>query len=279
MKNGILEIDHLLTKVDDPQRAGERMEQLGFTVTPLSGAESRGVCNRIVLFEPFTPGSANFIELMGVVDQQRMGVVMRELLAGPEGTRSMVLATPDADAARAELLGNGYPAGEVQHIERDWVLPGETLHVAFDVILPLPAPLPFNLCRYHTLQHYLRPEWAWHANAIRGLEAVYGVVADPADGADYYSALFGAASVPLEDGVFTVSPGRVALTLYSPAAWQAAFGLAQAAPGFTGYRLRSVALDTTKDLLARAGVGLAISRRGDLFIPPQELFGNLVHVV
>jgi hypothetical protein len=277
VKNGISEIDHLLTKVQQPDQAGAYFEHLGFTVTPISQIESMGLCNRLVLFEPLTKGSANFIELMGVTQHEKMPPGMADLLHGPQGVRSMVMTTPDAHAARAELLSNGYPMGEVHHIARDWVLPDLRLQVEFDVLLPVPAPFAFNLCRYFTLQHYIRPEWTGHANGIRHLEAVYCVSTEPRKDLQYYETLFGVTATGSDGLGWTVSPGQVQLTVLSLQAWEQTFGT-PCKPGFVGYRLRSSALSETHRFIKNCGAQPKVMSNGDLLFAPELMFGCFVHI-
>ena len=277
MKNGILEIDHLLTKVAQTELSGEHFKRLGFTVTPISHIDAMGLCNRLVLFEPLTEGSANFIELMGVTEIARVPPAMAQLLEGPPGIRSMVMTTLDAHAARAELVGNGYTFGDVHHIARDWVLPDRRLQVEFDVLLPVPAPFAFNVCRYFSLQHYVRPDWTRHANGIRHLEAVYCVARDPKQALSYFEDLFGVAAIGSDTQGWSVSPGQVQLTVFSPQSWQQRFA-APAQPGFAGYRLRSNDLPKTRRFIQSAGVPIWVQHNGDLLLSREVMFGNFVHI-
>lgn len=277
MKNGILEIDHLLSKVVNPKLAGDHFERLGFTVTPVSQIESMGLCNRLILFEPLTQGSANFIELMGVTDAAKVPINMSELLQGSPGIRSMVMVTPDAHAARVELVNNGYPFQDVHHIAREWVLPGQRLEVKFDVLLPVPAPFTFNICRYYSLQHYVRPDWTRHANGIANFDAVYCVASEPRRVLRYYEELFGVVATGSDANGWTVSPGKVQLKIFSPWAWERKFNMS-AAPGFAGYRLRSNSLVTTAKFLQAASVPVRVNSNGEILIAPQLMFGCFVHI-
>ena len=278
MKNGILEIDHLLTKVEQPELAGVHFERLGFTVTPLSPIESMGLCNRLVLFAPLTSGSANFIELMGVSDSQRLPPSMAQLMQGPPGIRSMVMVTPEAHAARAELVQSGYPFGEVHHVSREWVMPDERIQVEFDVLLPVPAPFAFNVCRYFSLQHYTRPDWTLHANGIRNLEAVYCIAHQPKQAVRYYEDLFGAPAIGSDAQGWSVSPGQVALTVFSPESWLHAFDT-PASPGFAGYRLCSANIEATLHYLQSTGLQISLNKNRELMLPSDSMFGCHVHVV
>ena len=273
MRNGIAEMDHLMTAVADPDAAGRDYERLGFTLTPLSVIHEMGLSNRLILFDPLTPDSGNFIELMAVHDAARANPQMRAFLAGPAGTRSMVMASPDADAARAELDRNGYAPGPVHRLARVWELPsGERLDVSFDVLLPIAAPFTFNLCRHRTLQHYLRQEWRQHANGARSLVAVYGVASDPKAAIGYFEALFGRPARQTALGALAVAAAAVELQIFSPDQFADAFGLART-EGYAGFAIRVGDLAATRRLLGAA----ATERAGGLVAGP--LHGNVIHFV
>lgn len=250
--NADLKIDHLLTKVDAPQEAGDWFEQCGFTVTPLSVIGSMGLCNRLVLFAPGEPRGANFIELMGTLPGAAVQPAMAQLLSGTDGTRSMVLVSQDAKASRELLAARGFAPGEVHNVTRTWELPGESLDLAFDVLLPMQAPLLFNVCRYYTLEHYLRPQWTRHANGVLRVDAVMGVVADIEEAGAFYERLFSVACETIAPGHKRVRPGDVALDLFTPQSWSVVTGT-QRAPGFAGYRLQCEDAEKAAQWFSRAG--------------------------
>jgi len=197
--SGILDIDHLMLGVADPDAAAADFARLGFTVTPLSAMPQIGLANRCVLLTPVQNGAANYLELLG--HDQRAAPFMASLLGGAEGIKSLVLAVDDMDAAVARLAACGAAPGAPLHIARRWTLPdGEVLDLAFTVATPTldAPPLYCNLCQHHTLHHYLRPEWRRHANGARSLVAVL-VEADKPDGvSDWYARLFDRQSVAIE---------------------------------------------------------------------------------
>ena len=246
--SGILDIDHLMLGVADPDTAAADFTRLGFTVTPLSAMPQIGLANRCVLLSPAQSGRANYLELLG--HDQRAAPFMRALLGGPEGIKSLVLAADDMDAAMARLAECGAPPNPPLHIKRRWTLPdGEALDLAFTVATPaLDAPPVYcNLCQHHTLHHYLRPEWRQHENGAKSLVAVQ-IEADDPDGAiEWYAKLFDRPrSVSIE--------GR---------------RVAGARPRATGFAVSVVDIETTADVLGRNGVAFArvagrltVSRRG-----------------
>jgi hypothetical protein len=277
-KSQIRDIDHILTKVDDANDAGRWFERLGFTVTPLSTIESMGLCNRLVLFASRTPGTANFIELMAPAPGGVQNGSMRRLLEGADGTRSMVLAVGDAHAARAELVGKGHEAGEVHHIERQWSLPTEVLDLAFDVLLPIAAPFTFNLCRYYTLQHYVRQSWTHHANGTTGLRAVYCVAQEAQAAARFYAELFSCEVRGSEADGWRVSPANVDLVVFTPSAWRQHFGCDAERPGFQGYCLHTADLTHTLAAVEQAGAQWTRLADGSALLAPGLMFGNAVHL-
>lgn len=221
MKFGIQEIDHVVCFVDDAKRAGDLLADIGFTVTPLSVMRGVGVANRLVLLKPPSAGTANFIELMSIVDESKLPESLKPHLVGGRGYRWMVLSGPDAAVTFEQLHRQGYPFAPPIPVERDWALPsGELLHLAFNVMMPIEAPIPFNFCAYRTLQHYLRPEFLSHANGAQTLSAIFCQSEQPAECLGYFEALFGCSRRPLGGGLYAVTPNRIDLIVGTPAEWQ-----------------------------------------------------------
>jgi hypothetical protein len=189
---GILDIDHLMLGVADPDAAAADFARLGFATTPLSSMPQIGLANRCVMLNSARPGAANYLELLGH-DPQRASPFMGALLGGGEGIKSLVLAADDMEQSMAQLAACGAPTGAPLHIARRWTLPdGAVLDLAFTVATPaLDAPPVYcNLCRHHTLHHYLRPEWRQHENGARSLVAVLVEADEPDRVTAWYARLF-----------------------------------------------------------------------------------------
>lgn len=262
MKYGIQDIDHVVSAVADPESAGELLSAMGFTVTPLSVMNNVGVANRLVLFQPQAAGVANFIELMGVVDPQKVIAPLRPFLRGVGGYRWLVLSGPDAASTHERLVRERYPFGEPIAVKRDWVLPtGEVLQVAFNVMMPIDAPIPFNFCEYRTLQHYIRPEFLNHPN---GAEMLTGILCEsqrPQECQGYFETLFGTRCTPVAKDIHAVTPGHVDLLVGDSAAWQLVLGrkLAPSANSphkMLGCRIKVRDLAQTETWLRRADLPL-----------------------
>jgi len=273
------DIDHLMIKVEECQAAGADFERLGFIVTPLSVIGAMGVANRLVLMKPLTGGSANFLELMSVHDPARLNPTIGAMLAGPERAFGMVVTCADADEARAGLIDRGYAPGPVHRLTREWDLGGEVLRVALDVILPMPAPFPVTLCRYRTLEHYLRPEWRAHPNGAVSLIAIHCVSQNPAPAMAYYETLFAKPAAPAPDGGLTITPGAVHLSVQEAASFSQAFGQTPLQDeGFAGYSLRSADLGRTRAYLAGQGIGFT-ETPGGLVLDPARTHGAILRFV
>lgn len=258
MKNGIAEIDHLLTYVADLDAASAAYERLGFRLTPRSEIGAMGIANRLALLSPLTSGTGNYIELMSAADRAKLPPPMASTLSGVEGVKSMVMATPDAHKAQAELVANGYDFAPPVHVKREWVIPGEgSVWPEFDVMLPIAAPLPFNLCRYFNLDLYLRQDWRTHPNGARHLVATFAVAPEPHATARYYEKLFDRPATLGADGAWIVQAAAVELALYDPLFFAARYGVAPpaaSAPYYAGYRIAVARLEPLRALLARNGV-------------------------
>lgn len=284
MKNGIREIDHLLTYVENLDQSAQTYQRLGFSLTPISHNTAMGVVNRLVLLQARTPGTANFVELMGVCEAERLPAAMRSLLSGRPGIKSMVMATPDATEAYRELSAAGYGFGPPHHVRREWVLPdGASVWPEFDVLLPIPAPLPFNVCQYHNLQLYQREDWQRHANTAVSLLAAFAVTPDPVQHTGYFEALFGQASRRTSDGGFSVTPGAVHLVIYSPDRFRSRFDAAPDVPTgqdirYAGMRIGVADMAALKACLRDGGVSFL---EGDdrTVVGPAAACGNVVEFV
>ena len=269
---GIDELDHLMTFVQDLDSASATYEQLGFTLSPVSHITTMGISNRLVLLSPRTPGAANFIELMQVADSRLLPPPMRVVLSGEEGIKSMVLMTRDAYAAQAKLAKAGYPFAPPAHVRREWKIPGEaSAWPEFDVLLPIPAPLAFNVCQYHNVGLYLRRDWLEHPKSAQHLLAAIGVAANPSQAVIYFEKMFGARANKGSDGGYSVSPGQTSLVLYTPTDFRAHFGVRPpavdgSAPVYAGARIAVGSLETLRSVL-QAGQVRCIDTQDKIVVP------------
>jgi Glyoxalase-like domain len=272
--NPFPKLDHLLTKVSDSHAAGQWFEARGFTVSPVSIIASMGIQNRLVLFNSGVAGTANFIELMAIQPGAQVQDAMGRLLSSADGTRSIVLVTEDAHACASHLSALGFAPGEVHHVQRKWELPGETLDLEFDVLLPIQAPLKFNVCKYFTLQHYLRDEWTTHANGVSHLSAIHGVVKAAEHAAETFARVLGRVPEKVTVGHHKIVSEAVSLHVFESAAYEEFSGKLRP-EGIVGYALESKNLDLTFDYLHKTNTPIErLGPKGGLI----EAFGNDVFI-
>lgn len=280
MSFGFLEIDHLLGSVADPVVGGEQYERLGFNPTPLSVIEPMGVGNRLVIFNPTTAGTANFIECMGVVHPDRVDPMMQRILAGPPGLRTMVLSTANAYETFDKLKAAGYPYEPPRSLSRQWTLPsGEVLTPAFNVVLPIDRPLGVNFCDYVNISPYMRPEFRVHPNTAQHFSTVFVIAADPQSVAASYAHMFGQPVVE-SHGNLSVGPGSTklcvgtarTLTALLPAAY-----LPSESPNaaYLGFEVEVADLTVCEQIL-RANAVPYERVAGALVTPAQHGCGNVV---
>jgi hypothetical protein len=268
MKYGIQEIDHAVSVVADAMQAGNRMASIGFTVTPLSVMSNVGVANRLVLLRPQSPGVANFIELMSVLDERRLPAPLTPYVSGRLGFRWMVLSGPDVAASFEQLSRGGYPFGRPVPVERDWTLPsGEVLHLAFNVMMPIDAPIPFNFCEYRTPQHYVRPEFLEHPNGAETLTGILCQSECPDECLTYFEALFDCERRPLGGDLYAVAPNRVEVIVGAPSTWEHVSGRALSIPPGSphtviGCRIRVHDLSETQRYFQTNGLAASRSEVG-----------------
>lgn len=283
MSFGILEIDHLLTYVADMEEAKKRYRAMGFALTPVSHITSMGVMNHLVLLQSRTAGAANFIELMGVADASKLPPAMQDILSGEQGIKSMVMTAASAGDAQARLSKAGYPFAPPVHIKREWVLPDEgSVWPEFDVLLPIAAPLSFNICQYHNLELYEREDWQRHPNTAVRLLAVLAVAEQPAEGIAYFERLFAQKAGVGADGSHGVSPAHVELQVYAPHDFAARHGAAPAVTQgelrYAGMRIGVSDMTALEQCLRDNGVVFE-AHAGGVVVEPDHACGNFIEFV
>lgn len=282
MNNGLSEIDHLMTFVADIEAASRDWERLGFSLTPHSHITAMGIVNRLVLLQSRTPGTANFVELMGVSDASALPPPMRSVLSGDEGVKSMVMATHDAAQAQEALVAAGYPFEPPRHVRREWILPGEgSVWPEFDVLLPIEAPLAFNVCQYHNLPLYQRADWQQHRNGAVSMLACFATAPDPADAIGYFERLFGRASHASAGGGRATSPAAADIVVYAPADFASRFGVevrVGASASYAGMRIGVADMARMRDCLRDASVPCA-DQGERIVVGPAHARGSVIEFV
>jgi hypothetical protein len=280
MKNGLIDLDHLMISAAGSDRAGATFECMGFTLTPRS--ELPGMSNRLICFPSAVRGKNNFIEFLSLDDRAKAPAIMHDILGASQKPVSMVMASPDARKTNDALETLGL-APQFMEFKRDWRLPsGEVISPEFRVCIPKPgvSPLMWNVCEYLNGELYQRPDFIRHKNTARRFSAALALADDPPSLARHYETVWGAKAAPHADGSLAVSPGPTALRLYAPERAAQLFpGVALPArkngAAYLGFEIEVGDLRAALAQLDAAGVR-AQARDGSVWIVPADAHGCLV---
>ena len=192
-------IDHVVHASRDLSQQAEFYKRLGFAVGPRNH-HPWGTENHIVQFPD------HFVELIGQgpgfkapVDLDPhvfsfAGFVAEELARG-EGISMLALQTRDAAATRAEFKAAGVGDFEPFHFERKGrKADGSDSHVAFTLAFAHSKLMPhvgFFACQHHHPEDFFAPEWQVHPNGAVGVAGVVLMAENPADHAEFLSAVTG----------------------------------------------------------------------------------------
>lgn len=271
-------LDHLLTYVPSLDDAATLFTKLGFTLSPRSTIDAMGISNHLILMSPAGPGRANYLELMSPHDRRKLAPTMQQVLSGPAGTRSMVLAAEAIGKFHRRMGELGFIAPEPVHARREWKIPGEaSVFPEFDVILPVAAPLRFNACRYYNVELYLRPEWRVHANGAKRVASCFAIADEP-ESLSSYATLFGQPARRSGEGGWRFPTGEIDLQVMTPAAAQRRFNLEtlpSARPAYLGYEVEVASLDRLRACLRANDVAFR-STNDAVSVAPEIAFGNLI---
>ena len=218
MAAGVVELDHLMIKVDSLEAATEKFSRMGFDVTPESRIESLGVANRLVLLWPRRPGVANFLELMSVPDPGNVDSTMAEVLSAGEGIKMIVHLAADIEKFVATIRERETWVDPIWDIRREWQTPdGERETIRFRVTKPVPGGAPFTINAYqpNVIGQYLQDRFRHHANGARHVAAVTGVAAAQqfASAVAYFEALYGIPAQRAGEGIAEIKPRDVTLRI------------------------------------------------------------------
>lgn len=230
MTTHVTGLDHVVICVHDLEHARNTYARLGFTLTA-RGHHSIGSQNHCIMF------GSDYIELLAVPRPHPANRYFTDFLAAGDGLAAIAIASDDANAAHAAFKRAGIEAAEPLDISR----PVESGAEARFRIVQLPvAQTPgcrMFLCQHFTRELVWRPEHQSHALGATGLAAVAVVVEDPEAEAQAYARVFGAAPLPIDEGLL-VETGAAPIALASR--WK------------LGHRLHGVALPLRRRPLVAA---------------------------
>lgn len=275
MARAILGLDHIMIAVDDLEGARESYRRLGFTTAPVGHHQGKATSNYCIMF-PET-----YLEIIGILRPElSSGDIAARLKARGEGLHRMALGTPDADAAKADLVAAGLNPEGPQDLARP-LASGEMVRFR-NLMLPDSdtANLGLFLCGHKTPALMRPPELQRHANGATAFAGVTAVVESPDGPRAALGHLFGAAAASRADYGIAVDTGRGIIHLTTAASFAMLHpGVALPAglhkPSFVVLWISVESLDKAAAVLSAAGVP---SERvaGRLRVAPAHAHGVIV---
>ena len=247
MKISARDIDHLVFALSDPALAANRLEQMGFTLTP-DGTEPRCVC-----FAPHRDDIPSYLELA----------------AGDAASVSLAMNV-------AELEGE-----ERSHTwETEY---GDQLEVR-TVVGEIQGPLPWSPVRNETPDFFSEPEWIVHPNGALAMVAVHVVADDPRTLARDLRLAWNGESEEIFDGCNLVKTGGVELLLWSPAAYQLEYKSVEAMapeqrPTVVGLTLAVERARPLQALLRANNVPFGLADDSRTVVAPEQVGGLMIEFI
>lgn len=281
MANGL---DHVVHAVRDLDAAAHLYRRLGFT----TGARNRhpwGTHNVLIQLPGF------FVEMLTVAEPEKLGedgfsrlfgTYNQSFLTRDEGLSLLILESQDAAADAAAYAAKGIAVGEAIRFDREGRRPdGSVVRVGFSLAFAEDRAAPwihFATCQQHHPENFWNPDFQHHANSATGIAGVVMVANDPAAHRDFLASFTGR-EVQSSDAGVAVDTARGAITVMTPSAFTAAYGVAARAVD-TGARLAALRFVVTdiaaaEDALAAGEVEAQIEPER-LVIGPGPAMGATV---
>jgi hypothetical protein len=310
----IVDIDHFMIRVADLDAGVETFKSLGFTVPPVrrpmdmrrlegrAGADGPAgppkkltMLNRHILFQPY-PGrddAANFLELMGILDQLATPppvTQMMSFLLDTEGPKAVVALADDIDRAREEMVADGLTTSEVLRLEgTGWDVPetGQFLEVKGAVATPVFGQTPFLVCPCaHGIVESMRHEpWTQHENSARYLAGATGVTEDIHEHTRLMAErVFGGVEPEWEsDDVAVIRPRDLFLRIVTPAGFEQLypgldFSSERILPAYCSATVAVESLDRVRNTLSTNGVE-HVDVPGGVAVPRHEAHNTIIEFV
>jgi hypothetical protein len=243
MKIAARDIDHLSLSSGSYDELANKLQQLGFTLTP-EGVEPRCIC-----FQPAEDDLPNYIELVEGEPGMEVAINVAELKGE---TRSHSWETEDGFEVEADVT-----VGEAE------------------------GPLPWRPVQHVTPDAFMEPEWIVHPNGALGMMAVHAVSDDPQATAKELGSAWGVVTEDLFDGCVMVQTGAVELMIWSPAAFQLEYKDVEAIapeqkPAVVGIAVAVERARPLQALLRANNVPFALTEGDRVIVPAEQTAGLMI---
>jgi len=252
-------LDHVVHCTSNFEGLRTTMTQIGFTLTP-PAEHPFGTGNSLVQLDGF------FLEFLHLpnphlvpkVADGEFGFAAHNadyMKDGGEGVSMLVFESADAGAEQARFVSEGLDTYKTFDFSRLAKQPdGEEVTVGFSLAFATHVDMDrvaFFYCQQHAPQYFWKPEYQRHVNTAVGIGEVAMVATTPLHYASFLEVLSQGESVVSADNLVRIRTPRGVLAMYSPAAFETAYGFAAPSlakgPVLAGYRIevenREVALN------------------------------------
>jgi len=267
---GDLVIDHVGHFVPDLAKAGELLEALGFTPSPVSHhqvkGEPAGTSNRCLMFE------RGYVEILAPTLDTPNARRVRNHMARYDGVHLVCFGSPDAEADHRRLAANDFDPEPLVRLQRT-VADGRT--VRFNVVYVPPEKMPEARVQYC---EHLAPEVIWleehvaHPNGAKALGDVYVVADDPPRDAARWALFSGC--LPRPDGdLVRLDTSRGSVFLGTREALSRFVPVVPQAPSVAAFQIRMEAPGEFAARCLDSGLQVFDTPRGGCVALPPELGG------
>ena len=274
-------LDHVGLFVRDLEAAGQQLERLGFSVSPINlqqNADAAGVLRPSGTSNRLAVMRRGFIEILGATHDTPLAAQLGQALERYEGIHLIALSHADVPAQRGRLTAAGFRMQQVVRLRRHKQTAAGLREVAWSVLRPEPGVMPegrvqFALC--HT------PELTWPeqtvvpANDADGLTDLLLCVDDRHEAAARYGRYAG--RPPTNEGAFRVvalDRGRLVVAEPGDAAEILPDFVAPGLPFMAGVAIRSVSIAATRDALVRRGIRPLFAAAELACVGPADALGG-----
>ncbi len=252
-------LDHIVHCTSDFDGLRATMAGIGFTLTP-PAEHPFGTGNSLIQMDGF------FVEFLHLPNPHLVTQPKPDefgfaafnagyMKDGGEGISMLVFESDDAAAEQARFAEAGLDTYQPFSFSRLARQPaGEDVTVGFSLAFATHADMPrvaFFYCQQHAPQYFWKADYQRHANTSVGIGEVAMVATSPLHYVGFLEAVSQGETIVSADNLVRIKTPRGALAIYTPSAFQTAYGFAAPSladgPVLAGYRIevenREVALN------------------------------------